>query len=123
MPFSSVVLLQSDPLLAKSLMASLCNSFRSVHIAPSLDDLRSSVAKHRADVAIVDIERASLSDVHRLSSEFPGVGIVCTHRLADEEMWTEALNAGAADICPSNDTRGIIIAAKRSAGMMHSAAA
>ncbi len=83
MPFSSVVLLQSDPVLTQSLMSSLCNSFRSVHIAPSLDDLRSSVAKHRADVAIVDIERASISDVHRLSSEFPGVGIVCTHRLAE----------------------------------------
>src|SRR5438034_652556 len=79
--------------------------------------------KLQADVAIVDIERASISDVHRLSSEFPGVGIVCTHRLADEEMWTEALSAGAADICPSNDTRSIITAAKRSAGMMHSAAA
>src|SRR3989442_14005750 len=108
MPFSSVVLLQSDPVLTQSLMSSLCNSFRSVHIAPSLDDLRSSVAKHRADVAIVDIERASISDVHRLSSEFPGVGIVCTHRLEDERKGAGALNAGAAQIYLADDPRIII---------------
>jgi DNA-binding NarL/FixJ family response regulator len=123
MQFSNVVLLQSDPVLARSLIASLCHSFRSVHMASSLDELRSSVAKHRSDVAIIDMESASIPDVHSLSSEFPGVSIVCTHRLANEEMWTDALNAGAADICPSNDTRGILTAAVRSAGMMHSAAA
>src|SRR5438094_10565137 len=108
MPFSSVVLLQSDPVLTQSLMSSLCNSFRSVHIAPSLDDLRSSVAKHRADVAIVDIERASISDVHRLSSEFPGEGIVCTHRYRDEQIRTEAVRAGASDICPFITSHTII---------------
>jgi DNA-binding NarL/FixJ family response regulator len=123
MQCSNVVLLQSDPVLAQSLMASLGGSFRSVRSASSLDELRSSVAKRRADVVILDMESASLSDVHGLATEFPGVSIVCTHRLADEEMWAEALNAGAADICPSYDTRGIITAAKRSAGMMHSAAA
>lgn len=123
MQCSNVVLLQSDPALAQSLMASLCNSFRSVRLAPSLDELRSSIAKHRADVVIVDMERASLSDVHGLSTEFPRVSIVCTHRLADEEMWTEALNAGAVDICPSYDTRSIISAAVRSAAVTHSVAA
>ena len=51
------------------------------------------------------------------------VGIVCTHRLADEEMWTAALNAGAADIYPSYDTRGILSAAVRNASMARSIAA
>jgi DNA-binding NarL/FixJ family response regulator len=123
MQCSNVVLLQSDPVLAQSLMASLCHSFRSVRAASSLDELRSSVAKRRANVVILDMERASLADVHRLATEFPGVCIVCTHRLADEEMWAEALNAGASDICPSYDTRSIITAAVRSAETTHSAAA
>ena len=33
---------------------------------------------------------------------------MCNHRLADEEMWTATLNAGAADCRPSQDARGIV---------------
>ncbi len=112
---SSVVLLQSDSRIRQSLVASLPHSFHRVQSVRSVNELRADVAKHRAEVVILDIEVASISDVERLSHEFPGVGIVCTHRLADEEMWTAALNAGAADIYPSYDTRGILTAAVRNA--------
>jgi DNA-binding NtrC family response regulator len=113
MQFSSVVLLHSDPQISESLAASLCNSFHSVRAVGSVEELRGSIAKNRADVVIVDIEKAPLSDVERLSNEFPGICIVCTHRVADEEMWTAALNAGAVDIYPSDDARGILTAALR----------
>jgi len=120
---SSVVLLQSDSRIRQSLVASLPHSFHRVQAVRSVNELRADVAKHRAEVVILDIEVASISDVERLSHEFPGIGIVCTHRLADEEMWTAALNAGATDICPSYDTRGILTAAVRSAVLAHPAAA
>jgi DNA-binding NarL/FixJ family response regulator len=107
----SVVLLQGDSRIAQSLINSLCSSFHSVHAVRSLGELRSSIAKHRPKVVVLDIETASISDVEQLSHDFPGVSIVCTHRLADEEMWTAALSAGAADICPSSDTRAILSAA------------
>jgi len=118
----NVVLLQSDSKIAQSLVSALSNSFRSVHMVESMAELRSSIAKHRARVAILDMEKASLPDVERLSREFPQASIVCTHRCADEEMWAAALNAGACDVCPSSDTRGILRAAIGNAGMRQSAA-
>ena len=120
---SSVVLLQNDSTVAQSLLASLCGSFHSVRVVRSVDELRTSIPKHRCEIVVLDMEVASISDVERLSHEFPQAWIVCTHRLADEEMWTAALNAGAADICPSTDTQGILSAALRKAPVTRSAAA
>ena len=119
----SVVLLQSDPEISQSLAASLCNCFHSVHAVPSVGELRPMIARHRADVVIVDMEMLPVVELERLCREFPAVCIVCTHRLADEHMWTEALTAGAADIFPASDTRGILNAALRRAGMTRAAAA
>ena len=119
----NVVLLQSDARVAQSLVSELSNSFHSVQQVQSLGEVRNSIAKHRAGIAILDMEKASLSDVERLSHEFPGASIVCTHRCADEEMWAAALNAGACDVCPSSDTRAILRAAMGNAGIRRSAAA
>lgn len=121
-PFD-VVLLQSDAGIAQFLVSALSNSFRSIHQVQSLGEVRASIARHRAGVAILDMEKASLSEVERLSREFPGACIVCTHRLADEEMWTAALSAGAADVCPPSDTRCILRATMRKPGLTQSAAA
>jgi DNA-binding NarL/FixJ family response regulator len=111
-PFS-VVLLQNDPRAVQSLTACFSRSFRSVRSASSLEELRNAMAKHRPQVAVVDLERMPLEVVAQLAREFPAVCIVCTHRLADEQMWTAALNAGAVDICPSNDPGGVLNAALR----------
>jgi hypothetical protein len=119
----NVVLLQSDSRVAQSLVSALANTFSSVRQVQSLGELRSSIAKNRAGVAILDMEKASISDVAHLSREFPKACIVCTHRLADEEMWTAALNAGAVDVCPPSDTFGIVRTALRSVSMTSSAAA
>ena len=121
-PFN-VILLQSDSRVAQSLVSALANNFGSVHQVQSLGELRTSIAKHRAGVAILDMETASMSDVEHLSREFPKACIVCTHRLADEDMWTAAVNAGAADVCPPSDTRCIVRTALRNASMTQSAAA
>lgn len=119
----NVVLLQSDSRVAQSLVSALASTFSSVRQVQSLGELRSSIAKHRSGVAILDMETASISDVERLSREFPKACIVCTHRLADEDMWTAALNAGAADVCPASDTLYIVRTALRNASIGHSAAA
>jgi DNA-binding NtrC family response regulator len=119
----NVVLLQSDSRIAQSLVSALANTFSSVRQVQSLGELRSSIAKHRAGIAILDMEAASLSDIEHLSREFPKACIVCTHRLADEDMWAAALNAGAADVCPPSDTRGILRTALKNASATQSAAA
>jgi len=110
----SIIVFQSDPRLAQALAATLSLHYHAVHAADSLDELRIAIRRHRAEVAILDVENSSLTDVQRLHREFPGVSIVCTHRVADEEMWAAALNAGASDMCPAFDTKGIALSAERS---------
>src|ERR1700674_2306238 len=119
----NVVLLQSNPEISRSLAAALSGSFCAIHLATSFEELWDRIAKHRAGVAIVDLEMASLSDLAKLTRELPGACVVCNHRLADEEMWAEALSAGATDVCPSSDTAAIVSAARRNSITTFSAAA
>jgi hypothetical protein len=119
----NVVLLQTDSRVAQSIASALTDTFNSVRQVQSLAELRTSIAKHRAGIAILDMEAASISDVEHLSREFPTACIVCTHRLADEDLWTAVVNAGAADVCPPSDTRGIVRTALRNTSAARSAAA
>ena len=119
----SVVVAQSDAKTADFLARSLYNHFRVVNKAADLNELMHSIPKHRADVAIVDLELAGIEQVQQLRSQFSGTTIVCTHRLADEKMWAEALAAGAADCCHSFDVRAIVLAAANVKPFVHSHAA
>ena len=119
----SVVVWQEDPRVARALTSSLCHHFHSVHVAESLDDLRAMITKHRAEVLVVDMEGAHLQMVERLHREYPAICIVCTHRVADEQMWAAALDVGASDYCQASDTEGILLAAIRNAHPGQSAAA
>jgi DNA-binding response OmpR family regulator len=109
----NVVLLQCDPRVAESMAASLSQSFLAIHSTHSMAKLQSSIAKHRPAVVIVDLEMISINDVARLCRDFSDVKVICTHRLADEEMWTQALTAGAVDVCPAYDPGGVANSAVR----------
>jgi len=119
----SVVVAQNTGKDAALLAKSLCNHFRAINVAGNLDELRIAIPKHRADVAIVDLELANLAQIQQLTREFAGTTIVCTHRLADEKMWSDALAAGAADCCSASDVRSIVLAALPSKPLSHSHAA
>jgi DNA-binding response OmpR family regulator len=108
MQLTNVVLLQSDPEIARTLSASLANSFPAVQLTQSMSELRRAAAKPQPPIMIVDLETATFSDVASLKRDFRATRIICNHRIADEEMWTRALTAGAEDCCPSSDTRGIV---------------
>jgi DNA-binding NtrC family response regulator len=95
----SVVLYQNDARTAQVLANSLAEHFQSVHLARSHEELRPTIARNRAEVLVLDMEKSYWGELERLHREFPSLSIVCTHRLADEELWTEALNKGASDIC------------------------
>ncbi len=103
-----VVLYQNDARTAQALATSLSQQFRSVHLARTSEEIRPAIARNRADVLVLDLENSGMSEIQRLHREFPGLAIVCTHRLADEELWTEALNQGAADMCEPWNTKGIV---------------
>src|SRR5581483_7476600 len=113
MQYANVVLLQSDPKIAQTLAAILSNSFKQVHVARSVDELRHTAVKYRPAAIVLDLESATLEEVQTLKEEFAGVRVICNHRVADEEMWTRTLNVGADDCCPSSDTRGILFSAVR----------
>ncbi len=119
----NVVLLQSDPGMARFLIAPLSNFFRSVREVRSFGDLRKSVSKQAAEVVILDLEMATIEDVERLRRDYPGICIVCNHRIADDAMWTASLNAGAADCYPSHDRHGILTATVRHAPKVRALAA
>ena len=95
----SVVLYQNDARTAQLLASGLSQHFQSVHLARSHEEVGPTIARNRAEVLVLDMEKSYWGEVERLHHEFPGLSIVCTHRLADEELWTEALNQGASDIC------------------------
>ena len=111
MQATHIVLLQSDPKIASLLSSFLSDSFHGVHVAKSVDDLRHVAAKHQPSAIILDLEAASLSEVEELKREFHDTRIVCNHRVADEDMWTRTLTAGADDFCRSSDVRAILSAA------------
>lgn len=119
----SVVVAQSNSKTAEMLAKSLYNHFRVVHLAGDVDELRQAIPRHRADVAIVDLELAALSEVQKLKQDFGTMTIVCTHRLADEKMWAEALAAGATDCCSASDVRAIVLAASHTKLVSHAHAA
>ena len=119
----NVVVANNDSQAASQLAASLNPHFRTVSVARSLDEVRHAIPKHRAHLAIVDLELASVQDVQRLAHEFGHTKIVCTHRIPDEEMWASALAAGAIDCCPIDDPAGIVATVSRNVHMARSSAA
>jgi len=74
-------------------------------------------------LAIVDLELAALSEGAAAQAGVCIHPIVCTHRLADETMWANALAAGAADCCYASDVRAIVLAASNTKSLTHSHAA
>jgi DNA-binding NtrC family response regulator len=104
----SLVVLENDARIARSLVSSLHRHIQSIHVTNSCTALHHEIANRRAHVAVVDIEQACLEEISKLHQEYPHLVIVCTHRLADDGMWVEALRAGASDLCGAFDLRSIV---------------
>ncbi len=118
-----VVVVESNAKLAQSLAGGLSSHFRSVQLTCSAEELRERVARNRPQVVIVDMETSRLSDVSNLHHDFPSLPIVCTHRVPDDELWIAALEAGACDVCPSDDVQEVLNSVLRCVSSANSAAA
>jgi hypothetical protein len=94
-----VVLYQNDPGTAESLAAGLSQRFESVYRSRSFAEARLAISQHRAEALVLDLEAVDVGEIEGLHQKFPSLCIVGTHRLADDELWTDALNQGASDIC------------------------
>jgi DNA-binding NtrC family response regulator len=119
----TAVIVQSDNVSAATLAAALQTQCRSVHVTHSPDEARAAVPRHRADIVIADLELMRLPEIQLLHHEFGNVSIVCTHRIPDDHMWAEALQAGAVDCCRTSDVGAIMEAATRNLKMARSRAA
>src|ERR1051326_971602 len=94
----SVVLLEKDPGVARSLAGGLGDHF-SVHVTNSNEELRAKVARNRPEAVVLNIEHWQLADVEDLHRDFPHLLIGCTHGIPEEEMWRGALVAGGWCVC------------------------
>ncbi len=118
----NVVLAQHDPTAATNLANNLRGQCRAVTLAEKAQ-VRQALLKARADVAVLDLEMFSLRELEDICHEFRHISVVCTHRLADEEIWTNVMNAGASDCCLPTDVEGIMFAVRRNAAMARGTAA
>ncbi len=110
----AVVIAQPDLGTASQLAATLRKRFRTVSVTQRKENVRAEILQARASLAVVDLELIPLPEVEALCRELSNVRVVCTHRLADETLWTKVLGAGAEDCCNANDIPGILSAAERS---------
>ena len=119
----NVVILETDPRVAQSLAGKLSSHFHAVHLTHSGDELRERVVKSRPEAVVVDVEFSRLTDVRSLHDDFPSMPIVCTHRIPDEQLWVEALDAGASDVCRSDEAQSVLSSVLRSMAMAQGTAA
>ncbi len=110
---TSIVLAHRDPALTDNLARSIQRQFRAIATVDSLEETRGAIARLRAPLAIVDLELVTFPQLGELCREFPATAFVCTHRLADDAMWSQSLAMGAVDCCLANDVPGIVQAAER----------
>lgn len=118
----NVVLAQKDPTAAATLANNLRGQCKAVTLAEKTQ-LRQALLMARAQVAVLDLEMFSLPELKEICEEFRNVSVVCTHRLADEDLWTRVMNAGATDCCLPDDVNGILFAVRRYAAMARGTAA
>ncbi len=123
MNLHDVIVAQSDCVVAEHLAAKLHTYFKSVSIARDLDEMRLIIHRHGADAVVLDLDLADMHHVRQLTHEFHGIGFICTHRVPDEEMWRETLQAGAIDCCANNDVHEIVRATRTTGRRAHAAAA
>ena len=76
-------------------------------------EVRESVPRLRAQLAISDLEVVTFAELAELCEEFPATAFVCVHRVADDAMWIKSLAAGAVDCCVSSDLTRILENADR----------
>jgi len=118
----SIVVLEKDPRVARSLAGGLHPHF-SVHLTGTREELRGKVERNHPEAVVLNIEYWRLTDVESLHRDFPKMPIVCTHRIPDEEMWMAALEAGASDVCPSDDVGNVLTSVLRNTALSRSVAA
>lgn len=115
MPSPTILIAQNDPEIALGLANDLHLHFARIVVANTPLELSTLLARHRARVAVLDLEMMNLEEVSRLCEGFPDLAVICTHRSPDELMWMDSLRAGAVEFCHPQDVRSILRATRAAA--------
>jgi DNA-binding response OmpR family regulator len=107
----NILVVENDPQVARS----LSSLFHAVQLIRSGEELRERIARNRPQAVVLDMEQSRLSDIRNLRHEFPSLPIVCTHRIPDEKLWVAALDAGASDVCSTEDVQNVLASLLRNA--------
>lgn len=112
----SILIAQVDDRVGELLATNLRIHFPETRIVRGLRELREKLSRsERPYAVIIDLELVNFQELHEICGWYRDTAVICTHRLADEEMWVAALAAGAADCCAPDDIVGIL----RAASCMH----
>jgi DNA-binding response OmpR family regulator len=108
----SILIAQADGRVGDQLAANLRTHFREIRVAHGLHELREKLLQDEEFYAvIVDLELVDFEKLREICGRYHDTAVICTHRLADEEMWVGALAVGATDCCFPSDIVGILRAA------------
>jgi len=99
---SAIVILQSDPSRAENLVSEVRPISEAVFIVQSLPELQTLASQFQIRFAILDLDVVSIREIVHLRHQL-GMKVICTHHTPDEDMWTQALDAGALDCCFDDD--------------------
>ncbi len=113
----SVVIVSQDSARLLGLPTPADILFLKVAIVNVPANVRDTIARCRAELAIIDLELITFSDFAALCHEFPDTAFISTHRLADDELWAQSLASGAIDCCRNADLLAVISAAERYVAM------
>ena len=102
----TIVVLQNDPTLAQKLVSAIKAVSNDVFVVRSVAELETLAAQLRIEVGVLDLDAVTLREIAQLKERL-GIAVVCTHRRADDAMWTNALGAGALDCCFDDDATAI----------------
>lgn len=107
----SILIAQGDGSVRNRLAANLRIHFREVSVVSGRHELWEKLQNQEPYAVIVDLELLNFEELRQVRECCRHTAVICTHRIADEEMWTAALAAGADDCCEPGDIVGILRAA------------
>jgi DNA-binding NtrC family response regulator len=106
----TVVVAHADNVAAQQLTNSLRAHFRKLSVVGDQRQLRESIERNRAHLAIVDLDLVPVEQIKEICADYAGLGVVCVHRAPDYEMWDAAMRAGALECCHPSDIPAILTA-------------
>ena len=118
----SLLVVAHDSHSLTQLASMLGQQFSTVLSAASLDQANVVIHQQRPDFVVADLETLGTREISSLTRQL-NLPVICTHRVPDEEMWMEAPQAGALDVCCDSDPASILLAVRRHFKDCHGAAA